>query len=146
MKCPNCQLENPEGKKFCYECGAKLIVTCPQCNAPIVPGRKFCGDCGHRLAAEPSPKEQPSPLKDSERKHITVLFSDLLGYTALTEQLDPEEVKEITTRIFAKVAEVVALHEGSVEKYIGDEIGAEWDLSEAQNLLKVTPETVSGHV
>ncbi|MFX0203873.1 MAG: zinc-ribbon domain-containing protein, partial [Candidatus Hodarchaeota archaeon] len=40
MKCPECQTENPESKRFCRECGAKLLMTCPQCAAELVPGDK----------------------------------------------------------------------------------------------------------
>ena len=61
---------------------------------------------------------------DGERKHVTVLFSDLSGYTAMSEKLDPEEVKEITTGIFGEVAKIVDRHEGFVEKYIGDAVVA----------------------
>ena len=49
MKCPECQLDNPDNKKFCRECGAKLLPTCPRCKAEIQPEDKFCGDCGHDL-------------------------------------------------------------------------------------------------
>jgi len=49
MKCPKCQTENPEGKKFCRKCGARLITLCPVCNSEILPGDEFCGDCGTDL-------------------------------------------------------------------------------------------------
>ena len=49
MKCPICQYENPEGTKFCGECGTKLERICPSCNLPNPPQFKFCGECGHRL-------------------------------------------------------------------------------------------------
>jgi class 3 adenylate cyclase/tetratricopeptide (TPR) repeat protein len=57
---------------------------------------------------------------DSERKHITVLFSDLSGYTAITERLDPENVKEIMSRVFGEIVQVVTRYEGFIEKLIGD--------------------------
>jgi len=76
MKCPKCQFENPEGKKFCGGCGARLEVLCPRCRTPNPPQFKFCGDCGHRLE-EPAETPKPVPPTDSERKHVTVLFSDL---------------------------------------------------------------------
>jgi class 3 adenylate cyclase len=119
VKCPQCARDNPEKRKFCRACGARLLSVCPQCGCEHLPGDQFCGECGHTL-----PSAEPRAVPSSERKHITVLFSDLSGYTALTEKLDPEEVKEITTRIFGKVAEVVTLHEGCVEKYIGDAVVA----------------------
>jgi hypothetical protein len=118
MICPECQLENPDNKKFCRECGAKLLPTCPQCKVEIQPDDKFCGDCGYDLAksdesapqvTEPAPADDTSPPKPiaSERKHVTALFSDLSGYTAMSERLDPEEVKEITGKIFDEVSKIV---------------------------------------
>jgi class 3 adenylate cyclase len=59
-----------------------------------------------------------------ERKQVTVLFSDLSGYTAMSERLDPEDVKGITSRIFGEVAQVIHKYEGFVEKYAGDSVMA----------------------
>ena len=50
MKCPNCQFDNPEGMKFCVECGKKLEINCPKCGFSNSPSFKFCGECGHNLA------------------------------------------------------------------------------------------------
>ena len=59
MKCPKCQFENPEGMKFCGDCGAKQEKTCPKCNSSNPPGFKFCGECGHNLTipTEPTSKD-----------------------------------------------------------------------------------------
>ncbi|GAG46405.1 unnamed protein product, partial [marine sediment metagenome] len=59
MKCPKCQHENLETKKFCRKCGAKLLSACPQCGAEILPDDLFCGNCGHDLTlpSEPPPKD-----------------------------------------------------------------------------------------
>jgi hypothetical protein len=123
MRCPSCGCENPEGKKFCEECGAKLIHACPSCGAEVRPSAKFCGDCGKSLMA-PSSSTTPPPLTaapstpaaytpkhlaeriraeqaaleargsaQGERKTITALFADLKGSTALIEGLDPEEAR-----------------------------------------------------
>jgi class 3 adenylate cyclase/tetratricopeptide (TPR) repeat protein len=92
MKCLKCQFENPEGAKFCNECGQKLEEAA----------------------------QKPEPSIEAERKHVTVLFSDLSGYTAMTERLDPEEVKEIMGQIFGKIASVVNKYDGTIEKFIGD--------------------------
>ena len=91
MNCHQCHIENPDNKKFCRECGAKLVPTCPRCKAETYLDDKFCGDCGHDLAklAEPAPVEAketeapesgppPKPIA-SERKHLTALFSDQSG-------------------------------------------------------------------
>jgi class 3 adenylate cyclase/tetratricopeptide (TPR) repeat protein len=123
MKCPKCQFDNREGTKFCEECGAKMKLECPECGAEIPLGRKFCGECGEKLdEAQEVPKTVSEP--EGERKHVTVLFSDLSGYTAMSEKLDPEEVKEIMSRIFGQIAEVVAKYEGFVEKFVGDAVMA----------------------
>jgi len=91
MKCPKCKFDNPEGAKFCIECGHKF---------------------GEELAIK------------GERKQVTVLFSDLSGYTAMSERLDPEEVKNIISRIFGEIAQVVVKYDGSIEKFIGDAVVA----------------------
>jgi class 3 adenylate cyclase/tetratricopeptide (TPR) repeat protein len=123
MKCPKCQTENPEADKFCHECGAKILLTCPQCGAEVLAGDKFCRECGQRLK-ELAETQKKAPETEGERKYVTVLFSDLSGYTAMSERLDPEEVKEIMSRIFGEIAQVVTKYEGFIEKFIGDAVVA----------------------
>jgi class 3 adenylate cyclase len=119
MKCPECQFENREGAKFCIECGEELVLDCPQCGKAFPISAKFCDECGHGLG-EPGGRGEPLRDAEGERKHVTVLFSDLSGYTAMTEQLDPEDVKEILGRIFGEIAQVIAKYEGFMERPIGD--------------------------
>ena len=142
MKCPKCQFENREGAKFCNKCGHKFNLTCPDCGQIDPPESKFCSECGFnfKLVKEasdeiqetepqtyPSSKQKPSrgitPIV-GERKHITVLFSDLTGYTAMSERLDPEEVKDITTYIFDGISRIISKFEGFVEKFVGDAVMA----------------------
>ena len=130
MKCPKCQSENRDAIKFCEQCGAKMELECPNCKAIIPLGKKFCGECGYDFtktnAITPQIIETPSKptITDQERKHVTVMFSDLSGYTAMTEKLDPEEVKEIMDRIFGKISQVVVKYEGFIEKFVGDAVMA----------------------
>jgi class 3 adenylate cyclase len=121
MKCPKCQAENPETKKFCRKCGGKLLLSCPQCGAEILPDDHFCGECGQNLKGAVE-TEESAPALEGERKHVTVLFSDLSGYSAMSEKLDPEEVKEIMSRIFGEIAQVVAKYGGFIEKFVGDAV------------------------
>ncbi|MBW2053263.1 MAG: zinc ribbon domain-containing protein [Deltaproteobacteria bacterium] len=60
MKCPKCQTDNPDSRKFCRECGAKFLLLCPQCGSGNFPGDKFCGECGQNLThpSEPASEEQ----------------------------------------------------------------------------------------
>jgi len=123
MECQKCQSENPEENKFCRECGAMLLSACPQCGAEVFPSDKFCGKCGQKLAESVETRGGVSAV-DSERKHVTILFSDLSGYAAMTEKLDPEEVKDIMSRIFGDIAQVVAKYEGFIERFVGDAVMA----------------------
>ena len=121
MECPNCQFENPKEMKFCGECGANLERICPQCRFSNLPQFKFCGQCGQKLYGG-KVKNRILPGLESERKHVTALFSDLCDYTELSEKLDPEEVKEITRRIFGDISNIVAKYDGFIEKYAGDAV------------------------
>ncbi|MCH7478333.1 MAG: zinc ribbon domain-containing protein, partial [SAR324 cluster bacterium] len=104
MECAQCRAENPAEAKFCVQCGAGLERICPGCGAKADPAFKFCSQCGHDLsrpgtttAAARSTEESPSPT--GERRQATIVFSDLSGYTAMSEKLDPEEVEAIMSRI-----------------------------------------------
>ena len=59
MQCPKCQFENPEGAKFCVECGNKIEIICPQCGFVNSPDFKFCSECGQKLSipSEAPPKD-----------------------------------------------------------------------------------------
>ena len=143
MLCPKCQFENRDGVKFCEECGAKFELKCPACKTKIPIGRKFCGECGFDLSESTEaaslrksedetqipeqPPQETIPAEiaaEGERKHVTVLFSDLTGYTTMSEKLDPEEVKEITSRIFSDISKIIGKYDGFIEKYAGDAVMA----------------------
>lgn len=123
MKCPKCQFENRDEAKFCKECGVKLEFACSECGTVYEPGSKFCDECGFKFDQDMVPQKQ-EPQTEGERKHVTVLFSDLSGYTTMSEKLDPEKVKEITGRIFREVSKIIANYDGFVEKYAGDAVMA----------------------
>src|SRR3990170_1863584 len=136
MVCPNCGHDNPVGTKFCGECGRPLAVTCSNCSAVNPPSNKFCGECGTLLGtAAPAAATQPaaagSPTR-AERRVVSVLFADLVGFTPFSESRDPEEVRHLLTRYFDCSREIVARFRGTVDKFIGDAVMAWWGAVEAR--------------
>ena len=99
--------------------------TCSKCGAVLASDVRFCGQCGAPVEAAPS-----APA--GERKQVTVLFSDLSGYTALSERLDPEETGALMARIFARATEIVDGYGGRVEKLMGDAVMAVFGVAEAR--------------
>jgi class 3 adenylate cyclase len=135
-ECGNCGQANPDGYRFCAWCGAGLTAGCPNCGAETLPGSRFCGVCGWSLTAGSNarsprqtdplapPVEAPGPV--AERRLVSVLFVDLVGFTTLAEERDPEEVRELLTRYFDTARRVVELYGGAIEKFIGDAVMAVW--------------------
>ena len=75
-------------------------------------------------AVAPAPVQPAPPSDEGERRHATVMFSDLTGYTALNEAFDPEEVEQIMARIKAEANAVIERHGGRVNQFVGDEVMA----------------------
>ena len=116
MLCSKCGEENPEGNRFCGDCGAALANRCARCGADNPAGKRFCGDCGAALGASDGSAQPPSRLQptakipapaqpggvaasaDGERRHLTVLFSDLVGSTEIAAHLDAEDWREIAAQ------------------------------------------------
>src|SRR6516225_3680336 len=128
MRCSKCGSDNREGRKFCATCGAPLVVTCPKCGASNQPGEKFCGECGTPMGdSAPAGADGTQSVKASaggERRHLTILFSDLVGSVTLTSQLDPEEWRAIVAGYQRATSEAVTRLGGEVVRYIGEGIMA----------------------
>ena len=125
MICPGCGTENEPGRRFCGECGSKLALVCASCGAANTPGTKFCGDCGTALAGG-APTPAPAPPPEAERRLVSVLFADLVGFTTLSEDRDPEEVRELLSQYFDAARQIIGRYGGTVEKFIGDAVMALW--------------------
>src|SRR2546428_9110023 len=124
MTCAHCGAENREGRKFCSECGTALAVSCPSCGAANEPGEKFCGDCGAALAALAEPPATPE--RSAERRLVSVLFADLVGFTSASESRDAEDTRELLSSYFDTCRRLIELYGGTVEKFIGDAVMAVW--------------------
>jgi class 3 adenylate cyclase len=130
MKCPHCGAAARSGTLFCEQCGSKLEKVCPKCAAMVPVEARFCGVCG-QATAEPSgpPGRAEAPHKhlaaaaaSPERRHITVMFCDVVGSTALSERLDPEHLRDVLRTYQNICADAIARFDGHLAKYIGDGI------------------------
>src|ERR1700732_2647800 len=125
MRCAKCQNENLDDAAFCAECGATLELVCPSCAVANAPGSRFCRRCGaplKGLASGPASESPPITTREitGERRHLTVLFCDLVGSTAIAAQLDSEEWRESVTGYLRAAAQAIARFDGHVAKYLGD--------------------------
>ena len=141
MNCPACGTANAVDRRFCGECGTPLAAACPACGAANEPGVKFCGQCGSDVRVAPAPLRAgggtatlPSgpgfvaarPPASAERRLVSILFADLVGFTALSESRDPEAVRDLLSRYFETAAQIIGSYGGTVEKFIGDAVMAVW--------------------
>ncbi len=124
MNCPNCGTANEAGRKFCGECGTALTAPCAACGTPNAPGTKFCGECGTTLTTAAAPAQATGPT--AERRLVSVLFADLVGFTTLSETRDAEQVRDLLSRYFETARGIIGAYGGTVEKFIGDAVMAVW--------------------
>jgi predicted ATPase/class 3 adenylate cyclase len=127
--CSTCGTENPVGQRFCGNCGTQLAAVCSACGGSNPPGQRFCGHCGAPLAEGPTEEVAPvvpaaAPL--AERRLVSVLFADLVGFTAASEARDAEETRELLSRYFDLARTLIERYGGTVEKFIGDAVMAVW--------------------
>lgn len=125
------------------------MLVCPKCLSENLPSDKFCGDCGHDLT-KPSellrkelsfdekldkiqrylPKDLTQKILaqrdkiEGERKHVTVMFCDIEGFTALTEKLGSEQIYSIMDEVYGILIHKVYDYEGTVNELTGDGIMA----------------------
>jgi len=146
MDCAKCGSENREGRKYCAGCGAPLAAVCSQCGAFNQPDERFCGECGAPLGAFvvvsdeapvgiPIPAPAPVAKLDTtgERRHLTVLFCDLVGSTRIAARLDPEQWRETVAGYHRAAAEAITRFDGHVAKYLGDGVMAYFGWPEAHD-------------
>ncbi len=135
LACSACGTENRPGRRFCGQCGTPLELGCPACGAANDASDRFCGECGRplheavqQLSSRGSTGDGSAPAAPgvSERRLVSVLFADLVGFTTLSEHRDPEEVRELLSRYFDRCRTLIGRYGGTVEKFIGDAVMAVW--------------------
>jgi class 3 adenylate cyclase len=128
VRCSSCNFDNAAGKKFCIRCGVALGVRCPKCSSENPPETSFCGDWGAGLIV-PAKAEADEHAHniivgqhavEGERRHLTVLFCDLVGSTEIASHLDPEEWREIVAGYHRAAAQAIERFGGHVAQYLGD--------------------------
>ena len=141
--CTHCRFKNPGGMNYCGNCGASLAARCRACGNENPAGFKFCGRCGKALFDQPelpayalrSPLDYtPGFLVDrvlkartalvGERKIVSVLFADVVNFTAMSEKLDPEVVHEIMDGCFEILGKKIHGAGGTINQYTGDGVMA----------------------
>lgn len=138
MNCPACAHVNPEGARYCAQCGTRLSASCPGCKALLQAGQRFCTSCGSPQDLSP-PTPMPAAVGASytppylvrqalvdqqairgEKKQVTVLFCDLVDSTALASELGAEPMHTFLSQFFACALAEVHRYEGTVNQFLGD--------------------------
>jgi class 3 adenylate cyclase len=129
MRCARCEADNREGRRFCTRCGALLPVACASCGFENDPGDEFCGGCGQSLVRRTVERDSgqegghvsPRPAAaEGERRQLTVMFCDLVGSTALSARLDPEELREVVHNYQVVCTDIITRLDGHIAQYLGD--------------------------
>src|SRR3954465_4490284 len=126
MQCPRCDVDIPADARFCHQCAMSLEVNCASCGAESPPAARFCSQCGTPFALLDATRVGEHRLARSdvraraERRQITVLFCDLIGSTALSVAIDPEELREVLQAYQETCGEVIARYDGYIARYLGD--------------------------
>ncbi len=100
-------------------------MTCSSCGAANDAANKFCFDCGNGLGDSSTPPEDEttSPAGDSgERRLVSVVFADLVGYTTLSEGRDHEDVRSMLTDYYDRCRQIIDRYGGVTDKFIGDAV------------------------
>src|SRR6516165_1120937 len=127
MHCENCSANVPDGSKFCSECGTALPRACAACGHANPPQAKFCSECGTSINPGTAPATRPTtsrqasalaPGASAERRQVTIIFCDMVGSSALSTQLDPEEQRDVVSAFQACCASEIKRLDGFVAQYL----------------------------
>ena len=124
MRCAACGAENAVERRFCTGCGAPLGTICPACSFSNEASARFCGGCGAPLAAAPASLAEPvaRAWPQAERRQLTLLFCDLCQSTALSDRLDPEDMRDVLEAYRRRCTAAIGRYNGTIAYYMGDGI------------------------
>lgn len=122
MKCSKCQSDNLLEALFCMNCGVKLVKKCSRCGSGFSEEAIFCMKCGNRLNARAATeiKSHKYEAPEADRRQLTVMFCDLVDFTPLSEQLDPEDLREVVRAYHETCSKVIRRFEGHIAQHLGD--------------------------
>src|SRR6267142_2368154 len=133
--CSACRTLNSPTNKFCQECGAPLTAGAPP-RATVAPAAPAPSDGPPALDSKYASPQSYTPKHlaekiltsksalEGERKQVTVMFTDVSGFTAISERLDPEDVHAIMDRAFEVILDAVHRYEGTINQFLGDGVMA----------------------
>ena len=131
VRCGHCGRDNAADAAFCGGCGAAIVArACARCGRGARYDDRFCAGCGARLDDAPAPAGAPGPAAD-QRRHLTVMFTDLADSTRLAGELDPEDMRDLYRAYQAACADAIAHHSGYLAHYMGDGVLAYFGFPEA---------------
>jgi class 3 adenylate cyclase len=135
MRCAKCGIDNVAGSRFCNQCATPLKKRCAKCGFENAPEARFCAQCAAPLdpAGPIRAAAEPHDGLTGERRHLTVVFSDLVGSTEIASHLDPEEWREIVADYHRESAKAIERFGGSVAQYLGDGVMAYFGWPEAHD-------------
>jgi class 3 adenylate cyclase/tetratricopeptide (TPR) repeat protein len=135
VHCPACGAPHALSDCFCGQCGSRLPPCCAGCGMTLTSGQRFCTHCGRAAdvtqSADATDTAGPAVENDGERRHATIVFSDLSGYTSLNEQFDAEDVSLVVAELRELATGIVESHGGVVNQFVGDEIMALFGVPQA---------------
>ena len=124
IRCPSCDHANRADRRYCAKCGSRLGEACAACGTQNEPDEHFCGHCGAALSGTPAPTAGGAAAgrapTEAERRHLTVMFCDLVASTTLAERIDDEDLRELVRRYYDACAETIGRYDGHLANYLGD--------------------------
>jgi len=155
VRCAKCQHENRKGAKFCDECGVRLQLTCPNCGLELRHQARFCDECGARIdeavptstAAIPRladvharlQRNMPESLAaqmqtaadtEGENRIISILFADVSGSVAVTENMSPEDAADLISDCLKTMVDIILKYGGTINRFLGDSVLAFFGMPE----------------